>query len=162
MNNRRWLRRIVRRLVIVLFGYHNFVNLYHKDHTAKQFEAYAKNRGLTVIPLSGVCAEIILPNTALDRMIYPLPDSEKKRAEEHQKSLSLWNKIKLYCKTGHHAGTADNNESVPPVIYLKSGEWITHIAVRKTPNYVFGRKVRLIMSGMNELYFRLSVLSIKV
>ena len=132
--NRRCVQRLVRRLVFMLFGYYNFVNLYHKNHTAKQFEAYAKNRGLTVIALSGVGSEIILPNGALDGMIYPLPDSEKKRAEKHQKSLSLWNKIKLYCKTGHHAGTADNNESVPPVIYLKSGEWITHIAVRKTPN----------------------------
>ena len=133
--NRRCVQRLVRRLVFMLFGYYNFVNLYHKNHTAKQFEAYAKKRGMTVIPLGGVCAEMILDNTALNWMIDPLSDSKQEHTEKTKKGGSLWNEIELHGKTRNHAARTCDGESVPPMLQLKPGDRITHILISaKSPN----------------------------
>ena len=129
----RWLRRFVRRLVFILLGKHNFENLYHKNHTTKQFEAYAKKRGMTVITLGSVCAEMISANTALNWMIDPLTNTEQEHAEKTKKGVSLWDKIKLNSKARNHAARTCDGESVPPMFQLKPGHRITHIAV-KSPN----------------------------
>ena len=130
---RRSLQRIVRRLVFMLLGKQNFENLYHKNHTAKQFEAYAKKHGLTMIPLGSITDPTIVIISALDGMVYPLANAKQEHAEENQKRISLWYKIKSYCKTGNHAHNASNGECLPPMFYLKPGERITHVMV-KSPN----------------------------
>jgi hypothetical protein len=119
--------------VLILLGKHHFENLYHKNHTTKQFEAYAKKRGLTVIALGRVSADGVLSHAALNWMIDPLPNTKQEHAEKTEKGVSLWDKIKLRGETRDHATSTKNGECVPPVTYLKPGEWITHIAV-KSPN----------------------------
>jgi hypothetical protein len=133
--NSGWLRRLFRRLVVMLFGEHNPINLNNENAASKQIEAYAKERGLPVITLRRVGHSAIHIISALDGAVYPLTNAKQKHTKESDESVSLWNKIKLKCKTRNHAARAQNREGVPPVTNLKAGEWITHIVINaKSPN----------------------------
>jgi hypothetical protein len=133
MNNRRWLRRFVRRLVVMLFGYHNFVNLYHKNHATKQIEAYAKKRGLKVITFRRVGYDAIHMVSGLDVVVYPLPKSKQKHTNEAEENILLRDKIKLEGQTSDSTATANRHDCVPPLIKLKPGEWITHMVINAKP-----------------------------
>jgi hypothetical protein len=120
-------------MVFILLGKHNFENFYHKNHSAKQIQAYAKKRGLKVIAATGECGSWVKMDVALDGMIHPLANAKQKHTEETHERLSLWDKIKLNREARNHASGTSNGEGVPPVFHLKAGERVTHILINANP-----------------------------
>ena len=123
------LHLLVRRVVAMLLGERNAINLYGEDHTADDFEAEAKRLGATVV----ACNFSGGHERYLDGVIDPLSHSEEKQGEEKHQGIP-WPDDVVFCREGyHHAECPDNGKCVPPVIYLKPGERITHMMMRR-PN----------------------------
>jgi hypothetical protein len=124
----RSLRRMVRRLAGILLGERNAINLYGEDDTAKQFEAQAKRIGATVV----ACDFESGHDPLLEWVVYPLADSKNEKGNGQQNEVALRNGLRLNRNGSNEASSTSDSESVPPVIYLKPGERITHVMVKSS------------------------------
>jgi hypothetical protein len=111
----------------------NTVKLYRENNSSYDFEHEAKKRGLAMV----ACNLRSGNKSLLVWMVYPCPNPEQKYTEEKQEQISLTDEIHLECDAGNQSGTTDNHKGVPPVFYLKTGQWIAHILINaKSPNSI--------------------------
>jgi hypothetical protein len=120
------LQRLVKSLCCILLGEQNTKCLYGDDNASKQLEAYARERGMTVI----CCKNHARHEAIVNWMIDPLAYAEQKEAEEKKECMTLEAAIGANSQRADHASATENGEGVPPMLKFKPGERITHIAVR--------------------------------
>jgi len=111
---------MVRRLVGLLLGERNAVNLYKEDNSAQQFEDDAKKAGVTVIACDLNARSYSYPEGVID----PLAYTEQEQAQEHKQNFGR--KVSKSNGCGH-SNASPGGESLPPLVYLKPGEQITHM-----------------------------------
>jgi hypothetical protein len=110
----------------LLLGEQNAINLYEEDASTKAFEEEAKRIDCTVI----ACDPNAGRETYLEGVIDPLTYAEQEQAQGEHKNFSLH--ISKACGSGH-ANTTANGDCLPPMLYLKPGEQVTHMW-KKTAN----------------------------
>jgi hypothetical protein len=121
-----WLHRLVRHLCRILLGEQNTKRLYGDDNAAEQLEAYARERGMTVVSCKDDAWHEAILNWVIDLLAY----AEQEEAEEKEERVTLQGAIGTNSQRAYHTSTTENGESVPPVLKLKPGERVTHIACK--------------------------------
>ena len=82
---RGWLHRMVRSWCAKLLGKHNTKRLYDENDAAEQLEAYAKERGMTVVS----CDDPAWDEALLNWVVNPLADAKEEKPEEGEKGFAL-------------------------------------------------------------------------
>ena len=120
--NRHCFNGIVSYIIFLVLGPHNAKNPFGENNNGGNLQ-----RETGEISFSGVgceCAHGV--KSHLNRMVNPLTDSEQEQGEEQKDEIALGYGRGCECNGRNRACSTDNSEGVPPVIYLKPGERITH------------------------------------
>jgi len=111
-----------RRLIGLILGERNAINLYGEYGSPKYFEDEAKKKGMTWV----ACEFETGFDPDLNGMIYPLTYPENEKAHEQAENLCAYGKG--YETNGsQHSCCAKGGNGLPPVVYLQPGEKITHV-----------------------------------